>query len=453
MLSQRHLPSFVRWMAVSLIVFALLLAFSSDASAQGQLFNNNRAVGGISCDPSGQIANIQLGDQSAFVKLMQQHMQPIPGDIKAPGTVRVSLRQLEAAIEKHGDKIPDEIRYLGGLQQIQYVFVYPKQQDIVLVGFGEGWKVNKQGFVVGITTGKPVMLLDDLLVALRSAKQAAQGGISCSIDPTPEGLNRLRAVTSRMRTVGNPERTSATIASALGKQKITFTGVPTDSHFARVLVAADYRMKRLAMNFEKSPVAGLPSFMSMMSGSGRGMNNMLPRWWLEPNYEPILRSADGMAWEFRDAGVRAMTEEDFLKENGDVQHTGRANPLAQKWADNMTAKFDELSAVEPIFGQMRNCMELAVVSALIVKERLPHKAGYSMPLLMNPAEVKVTKFNTPSQVDSQVSMMKKGRSWVFSASGGVLINSWAIADKVQESDAPGLARNKSIPKGDAWRWN
>jgi hypothetical protein len=35
---------------------------------------------------------------------------------------------------------------------------------------------------------------------------------------------------------------------AFGPQKITITGVPANSHFARVLTAADYRMKRLAMN-------------------------------------------------------------------------------------------------------------------------------------------------------------------------------------------------------------
>ena len=41
-------------------------------------------------------------------------------------------------------------------------------------------------------------------------------------------------------------------------------GVPADSHFARVLVAADYRMKRLAMNFDPSPVNGLPSYLHMI---------------------------------------------------------------------------------------------------------------------------------------------------------------------------------------------
>jgi len=63
----------------------------------------------------------------------------------------------------------------------------------------------------------------------------------------------------------------------------------------------------------------------------------------------------------RGAAVKAMTEEDYLTASGAREHTGKANPAAQHWADLMTAKYDELSVADPIFGQLRNCMELAVV--------------------------------------------------------------------------------------------
>ena len=35
--------------------------------------------------------------------------------------------------------------------------------------------------------------------------------------------------------------------------------------------------------------------------------------------------------------------------------------MAQKWADNMTAHYDELAVAEPVFGDLRNCMQLALV--------------------------------------------------------------------------------------------
>ena len=48
----------------------------------------------------------------------------------------------------------------------------------------------------------------------------------------------------------------------------------------------------------------------------------------------------------------------------------------------MTKKYADLAVADPIFGQLQNCMELAIVGALVVKERLPEKAGHSMPTLM-----------------------------------------------------------------------
>ena len=96
---------------------------------------------------------------------------------------KVSLRGLEEAIAdctRNHRPLPGEIKYLAGLQRIRYVFVYPEEKDIVLAGPGEGWKVDAQGNVVGLTTGRPVLQLDDLLTALRSAMSAAQGGASAA---------------------------------------------------------------------------------------------------------------------------------------------------------------------------------------------------------------------------------------------------------------------------------
>ncbi|HYW80989.1 MAG TPA: DUF1598 domain-containing protein, partial [Thermoguttaceae bacterium] len=259
---------------------------------------------------------------------------------------------------------------------------------------------------------------------------------------------------SGLRTIGNPEQTAAGIENALGPQDITVHGVPDTSHFARVLVAADYRMKRIAMNFEPVPVRGLPGFLTMMRSSGARMANMMPRWWLEPNYKPLLKSPDGLAWEFRGASVKAMTEEDFLNAAGERQHSGKASPLAQRWADNMTEKFDELAVAEPIFGQLRNCMELAIVSALLVKERLPEKASCSLSTLMDETQLKTDEFFAPKQVDSKASMVKAGRNWIISASGGVQVNSWFVINEVEQGDAPAKARSEAVPAANAtWCWN
>ncbi len=417
-----------------------------------------RAVGGVSIDPEGILQNAQVDATGQLRQMLLKQLAPVPQDLAQPTELRkISLRGLESAIQealRTGKPLPDEVKYLAGLQQIRYVLVDPDQQDIILAGPAEGWKVDDRGFLVGITTGRPVMLLDDLLVALRTAQQAAQGGISCSIDPTPQGLQQLQAYVSTLSTIGQPDVTLRNIEHALGLQQITVHGVPADSHFARVLVAADYRMKRLAMGFDPPPKGiRLPSYLAMISAGPKGISNLMPRWWLAPNYQPLLRDEEGLTWEFRGASVKAMTEEDFLTTTGQRQHTGRANPVAQKWADMMTAQYDRLAVAEPIFGQLRNCMDLAIFGAMMVQYRLPEKAGYSFPVLLEGNQVSLLKFAPPKQTPTIARAVKKGTNWVITASGGVQIPSWQIVQKTEKSDSLRAVRQATAKKPGSWWWN
>lgn len=426
--------------------------------AGGTLAYPVHQVGGVAIDAQGVLENVQTDALGQLAKLRTEALQKMPAGLNVFTDMRkVSLRRLEAAIleaAKSGKPLPDDIRFLAGLQQIHYVFVYPEQKDIILVGPGEGWKVDARGNMVGITTGRPVMLLDDLLVALRTAQAAAQGGISCSIDPTAEGMSQLQKFKNNiMQLRDNKKQLLAGLEQALGMQQITVEGVPATSHFAQVLVAADYRMKRLGMNLDVPPAGvKLPSYLQMVSANSLVIST--PRWWMEPKYDPLLRDKDGLAWELCGAGVQTLTAEDFFNAAGQRQNTSKANPAAKKWADNMTNQFAALSTAEPIFGELRNCMELAIVGALVVKERLTDKAGYSLPVLMNSQELRTDVFNPPKQVPTQASMLNKGRNMIISASGGVAINSWIIADKTEQNDAVGEIRAKITPTDDSrWWWN
>jgi hypothetical protein len=423
------------------------------------------AVGGISINADGVLANAQQDNLHKLRDVRAKALAAVPGDLAQPTELRkISLRGLIATIEDrrlNNRDLPDDVKYLAGLQRLRYVFVYPEQNDIVLAGFGEGWKVGDSGEIVGAKTGRAVLLLDDLLVALRSAMQAAQGGISCSIDPTAEGLRRYQEAMKYQQTIGaDPQATLRGIEQELGPQTITVSGVPATSHFARVLVAADYRMKRLAMNFDPPPINGLPSYLHMVKPGLKG--SAMPRWWLATNYEPLLTDADGLAWELRGPGVKAMTEEDFLLENGDRVHSGKASPVAQKWANNMTARYDELSKRDPIFGELRNCMDLAIVSALLFKENLPGKASLDLAPLAGQDGPPVDAYFVPKQVDTQASFVKKGDNWIISASGGVLIHSWGEADRKEQSAKLDPLRTKAARPADenatagqpaAWWWN
>jgi len=457
-MSHRNVAAFRRRVLcfVSAVVVAVVVAFCNSSLAQTTTTSYQRAVGGVSIDAEGLLNAAQQDDLGTLSKLRMKALEKIPADLNETiETRKVSLRGLEAVLNdcaKNNKPIPDAAKYLGGLQRIRYIFVYPDRKDIVLAGPSEGWTVDAKGTVVGVTTHRPVILLDDLLVALRTARAAAQGGISCSINPTTEGLARMNEEMPGLRQSRDASMLAAGIEKALGLQKINIEGVPGASHFARVLVAADYRMKRIAMAFDPSPVRGLPSYLQMARPGAKGV--MSPRFWLEPKYDALLRDADGLAFELHGSGVKAMTEEDFIASTGNVQHSGKASPMAQRWADLMTEHYTQLAIADPIFGQLQNCMDLAVVGALIVKDRLTEKSGNSLPTLMESGDLKTEAFNTPKNVDSKASVLKRGRGWMISVSGGVAINSWGIADKAKPSDTLTPIRAKAAPSNDAnWWWN
>lgn len=433
----------------TVVVLAVVMLCSLADPLQAQFFGRS-SVGGVKVDVEGVLSNPEVGELHELQDAWQAGLAEVPEDLAKPADLRfVSLRRIEQAVAdaaQSGESLPDAVKYLAGLQRVRYVLVYPDAHDVVLAGPAEGWRVDGRGNVVGATTGRPVVLLQDLMVALRTAESSNTAGISCSIDPTPEGIRRWQ----KLRLSPEPRVAGRQAEEAVGDQRITVTGVPATSHFARALVAADFRMKRLGMGFEPAPVNGLPSYLDMLGRAPRGMNNPMPRWWLAADYEPLRRDADGLAWEIRGQGVKCMSEQDMFTADGGRQHTGHAEPTAQRWADLMTSKFEELAREDSEFGALRNVMDLSVVAALLAKENLLLRSGLELPQLTSQAPL--DQYNAPRKVASQASFVKKGRNWVISVSGGVQIYPWQVADRTEVADDLATARPSRDAATSTWWW-
>ncbi len=443
------------------LLFSLFMLGVAANLASGQNNNNGgfnvgNRVGGISIDAAGMVTPVE---KSARIPLRdalrKQHAAP-PAELSGVTEMRmVSLRQLDQAIAATGkttaESLPDDLRFLAGIQRIQYVLIYPEERDIVIAGPGEGWKVDEEGNIVGVTTGRPVLRLEDLLVAFRTVDNARQGGITCSIDPTAEGRQRLESLTAKR--AGSGSLSLTVMKKALGPQQITLTGVPATSHLARILVSSDYKMKRLGMNLDPSPVKGLPSFIEMLKRDSSG-DHPTPRWWMECDYEPMGRSEDGLAFELRGRGVKCMAEDEIVDAQGNVSGKGTASGPSQRWADLMTEHYEELSVKDAAFGELRNVMDMCVVAALIAKEQLLVKANCELPTLWSPqSKLAVAALNVPKEIESLCSSVKRGNSLIV-MSGGVQIGSWQVADKLETRPALAQTRSKAkAAKANQVWWN
>ena len=424
--------------------------------------NNSRAVGGVMIDAAGIMRSATVEELTELSNTLRQGLAPLAGDADKKTDMRmVSLRGLQNAIKasnEQGREIPDDIEFLAGLQRIKYIFVDKEKNDVIIAGPAEPWKLRPDGFVVGTVTGGATMRLSDLAIALRSVETARNEGISCSIEPTAEGRLRLQKLLRRitLRPGQNPAVYEASMREAFGPQTIQLTGVPTNSRFARTMVAADYEMKRVAMGLANSPVDGLTSYLEMSKNTAHA-SNQNPRWWMACDYDALGKSEDGLAWKLSGQGVKTLTELDSTNADGTAAQTGKTDKVAQAWADSMTEKYSELSRQMPIFSDLQNIMDLTIVATLIVQERLSEQANLDLSLLTAESDIlPLPTYFTPKAVDPQCSFIRgRGGKWVVTASGGVDINGFEVVQKqkTDESLHDVCSAALAATTGNRWWWD
>lgn len=403
-------------------------------------------VGGISIDADGIVRNLDARAVGALAAERSQAIADAGWKGKAGDSRKVSLKVVARAVEDfaaNGTPLPLEVAFLGGLQRIEHVFVDPEGHDLILAGPADAITIDALGNAVGAKSRRPLLHLEDLVVALRAIDAARAGGMQCSIDPTPEGIARLQDLLRRQTTMaGNPQALFAEMEKAVGPQRVTVGGVPGDSRFARVLVAADYRLKRIGMGLEESGLKELPSYLEMVPAGGRA--TQLPRFWLEAEYDPLARDADELAWRIGGRRMKCLTESDVAGRDGVKRGAAPADKIAGKWCDAMTTNYDALAAKQPIFAELVNCVDLAVVAALIHGRQLDARAGCDLAALRNPEKLPLLKYDVPTKIPTVATGIKKGSNWVLSASGGVKFQPWAIAAATREDAAVATVREQAL---------
>ena len=437
-------------------LFFLVAGVVRPSTAYGQFFGG-QAVGGIAIDATGIVRNVDPRGLEEMAKVRREALAgggPRDGET---GLRKVSLAGIVRAVEaatSGGAPLTPDVLLLGGLERVTHLFVDPNGHDIVLAGPADAARVDAAGNVVGATSGLPLLQLEDLVVALRAVDGARDGGMLCSIDPDPARINDLRRFLDGQRVgAGDPAGTLRKMEEVLGPQRVRIGGVPADSRFARVLVAADYRLKRIGMGLEPSGVPGLPSYLAIVPPNSPV--GTLPRFWLEPSYDAIARDADELAFRLSGRTIRCLTENDVLE--GDVVRRGAAptDKVAKKWCDDFSARYDALAAKHPVFAELANCVDLAVVAALIAGQHLEGKAGLDLGVLRDGDRLRLPAYEVPTSVPTVATGVKKGGKWVVSASGGIQFQPWAIAtslDEVAEVSAERVEALGARPES-SWCWD
>ena len=454
----------VLWMGAALLL-ALVFAFGLPTGVVAQNNNNNNnnnnndsnnsdsnddsdsdvATGaGIRISPEGLLSVRTREDFTGALR--QQRVQAakvrLGSDVATPSRSRnISLNRLEAELEKSGGIPTEEMRYLAGLIRVRNVYFYPESNDIVIAGPAEGWITTPQGNVVGIQSNQPVCRLDDLVTALRCYSPSGErtSVIGCSIDPTPEGLVQMQEFVKSVNYQPGMERQIAEgQRQSLGLQKVTVDGVASDTHFAQVMVEADYRMKLIGLGLEPQDV-GITTFIEKAAGA-RAATNALFRWWFVPNYDCVRVSEDGLAAELIGDGLRLSGADEAVIGAGERQSAGenRIHPASRAFVNSFTQKYPQLAASAPIYAELRNIVDMTIVAALVQKNGYYEKSGWKMGFFGDETKFRCENSASPQWVEPVVQPIVRKNTLRVPIAGGVTIQpEEAVSDANLKLDESG----------------
>ena len=450
------------------VIFGLIssLAWGGLAASQAQA---QVAPAGVRIDASGVLSMRLFPDttgQLARQRINEMRAELNP-DVARPSKLRkISLTRLEAVIAERlakGGGLTDDMRNLVGLTRLQYIFFYPDTNDIVIAGPAEGYGADVSGRIIGLHTGRAVLLLEDLITALRSFPPDGDATpvISCSIDPTAEGLARMRQflanISGRIRP-SDDQRIANGLRESLGLQRVTLEGVPATSHFAQVLVEADYRMKLIGIGLEKSPVK--ISTYVQKARPGDVARNALQRWYFIPNYESVRVSDDELAMELVGEGVKLIGEQELVANDGGRLRARFIDRASQAFVGSFTDKYPEMARKSPVFAQLRNIIDMSIAAAFLQQYDYYGKADWQLLVFGSETALPVELYSVPTHVASAVNVIWKGNTLMTPIGGGVNIQpTQALArgnlleDIKGDVDAAHRAIDVNSLPADRWWWD
>jgi hypothetical protein len=404
------------WLAILIYLLSV-----SGRAGFGQIIGAGVATAtppGVYMDTEGNV-KVRATDATQDLAIMRVRARASADAAKKEKISFISLPKLFArrqSLLERNIPFPDDLKYLGGLTQIRYVFACPDEKDLIVAGPAEPWIEDKDKlYAFGQRSGHPVMQLDDLISAFRTAKDGGGRVFGCAIDPSPDSVTIAQRVARDMAGSSRTERMAA-LQGALGPQKVRIFGTQDDTRLAFMCVGADYELKRFGMGLHFAPVAGLGNAVDNTRSAAN-------KFWFEPSYEPLLVSADGLSFGIRGQRLK-------VKAGGFDFDPRGATPKAIAWSGQFTREIPALCAAVPLFAELQNIADESLLANLVRHDRLDRKVGWDMSFVYDDSACPVARLAVPKTCDTLVSAVSGSL-----ACGGVMLEMGPLViEKSREPD-------------------
>jgi len=266
--------------------------------------------------------------------------------INGPSTViedpvLISLRRLVEAArpyadsQKHWRSLPDHIRYPGGIGRIYGYVLDTENRDVVLVGTP--------------ATTQEARLDIDVLSVLTDVVWRKGLTPAVSIDPRPDDIS--------------------------GPQYPRLINLPGDTIVTRIMLDADYAMKRIGLGAEKPHIPGFESWSDLVTRLSRP-GRIGGRAWLRP--VPLnpgsLRVSQSGRMVLYDSRVQVLSESGSIVTSG-FMGEGNSDPITLQSDELFTRfypQFETSNSIRPakIFALLHGVTDVAIMCTLLRKNNI-----------------------------------------------------------------------------------
>lgn len=336
-------------------------------------------VGGVALDVTFDA--LSLSGMSAFRSGTRVEIVEKP--------ILISLRHLLSSVSAHlnGDawsRLPEELRYPGSIERLHGYVLTPQGDDIVLVGRRAAHPRHR-------------LDIDTITIAIRQVWRDSKI-MGVSLDPLPNDIS--------------------------GPQYSRVINTPEDSVVARIMLDADYAMKRIVNHGRLSngvTVLDIPKIIG-----GLPIEASISRFWLSPQrlHPGAVYVSSTARSALVETGVQLQTEELFLG-GGQLLGSGKSGSAAERISGAFNAdyrRFEGMAEIEPrgVFVQLHGLVDAVVLATLW------RSAGLDLPILSELAALPYRRLRgkeaVPSSYPAIVSQFRTVTGTPVQSVGGVQLN-------------------------------
>jgi len=185
------------------------------------------------------------------------------------------------------------------------------------------------------------------------------------------------------------------------------------------------------------------------------------RWWFTLNYDAVNATKAHDAFALKGPGAKVLSENEMLTERGQRVHTGDSDELNSRFAQSFTKNFETLADKYPVYAELRNIFDMALVAGLIRSQDLAGQVGWHMTHFGVDGAYEPRLDAAPKEVDSIINYrVVRDKHIVAGISGGVSVSTKGLVSakslKTDDYGALSAERANSAPKkvtARGWWWD